>query len=378
MSKHALLSASSAYRWLACTPSAKLSEPYQNGRASDAAEEGTVAHKLAELKLQDFFQAAYDEGEVKKLKAVRKSSYYSQAMEDYVDEYVQIVLEAASTSRADLYTEVKVDFNKWVPDGFGTADAVVIADNVLQIFDLKYGKGIPVQAEGNPQLRLYALGVYDTKGWLYDDIKEVTVNIIQPRNGGWSKETIPIKDLLAWGESIKPIAKKAFKGEGETKAGEHCRFCPVAPRCRALKEYNTVDTSKTADLLTDEELAGVLGKADSVIKYANLIKDYCLNEALQGRHFAGWKLVEGRANRKYSDEAEIANVLQEAGFENTDVFQPAKLLSITTMQSFLGKKKFEKLLGDYIIKPQGKPVMVPESDPRPVFSSAENDFEALD
>ncbi len=378
MSEHALLSASSAYRWLACTPSARLSEPYQNGKASDAAEEGTVAHKLAELKLLDFFHAAYDEGEVKELKAVRKSSYYSQAMEDYVDEYVQTVLEAVNTSEADLYTEVRIDFDKWVPKGFGTADAVVIADNVLQIFDLKYGKGIPVQAEGNPQLRLYALGIYDAKSWLYDGIKEVTVNIVQPRNGGWSKETIPINDLLAWGESIKPIATKAFKGEGETKAGDHCRFCPVGPRCRALKEYNTIDTSKAADLLTDEELAEVLGKADSLIKYANLIKDYCLNEALQGKHFAGWKLVEGRANRKYKDEAEIANVLQKAGFENTDVFQPAKLLSITTMQSFLGKKKFEKLLGDYIIKPQGKPVMVPESDPRPVFSSAENDFEALD
>ena len=375
MSKHALLSASSAYRWLACTPSAKLSEPYQNGRASDAAEEGTVAHKLAELKLLDFFQAEYEKEE---LEAVKKSTYYSQAMEDYVDEYTQVVMEAVTASKADLYTEVKVNFDKWVPDGFGTADAVVITDSMLQIFDLKYGKGIPVQAEGNPQLRLYALGVYEAKSWLYDDIKEVTVNIVQPRNGGWSKETIPINDLLTWGDSIKPIAAKAFKGEGKTKAGEHCRFCPAAPRCRTLKEYNTIDTNRTTDLLTDNELTEALEKADSVIKYVNLIKDYCLNEALQGKQFAGWKLVEGRANRKYSDEAEIAQVLQEAGFENTEVFQPAKLLSITTMQSFLGKKKFEKLLGKYIVKPQGKPVLVPESDPRPVFSSAENDFEALD
>ena len=379
MRAHAILSASGSHRWLNCPPSARLEQKFPD-RAGASAEEGTFAHKWAEMALAEHFgKIASGEYNVF-VKKARKSQWYSQSLSDYADEYINMVIDKVEDCDGKLMLEQRLDFSQWVPQGFGSGDAVILGKDRIEVCDLKFGKSVPVVAEDNPQLRLYGLGAYSIARMLGIDVEEVQMTICQPRNGGISTEILSVSKLLKWGDTIKPIAQQAMAGLGEPQPGEWCRFCKAVPRCRKLAEHNLMceDSFDDPALMEDDELARLLAKADMVKSYVTKLKDYAYAEALNGREWPGWKLVEGRANRKYSDEAEIANVLQEAGFENTDVFQPAKLLSITTMQSFLGKKKFEKLLGDYIIKPQGKPVMVPESDPRPVFSSAENDFEALD
>jgi len=257
---------------------------------------------------------------------------------------------------------------------------VIISDKMLEVIDLKYGKGVRVEAEGNPQLQLYALGAIETFGSIYD-FDEVKMTIIQPRNGGVSEQVMTVEALKAWGESIKPIIAQALKGEGEFRAGGHCRFCKAAPRCKALADYNLSLARlefKDVDLLTDEEIADVLGRVDHLKNYADMIAKYALQEAVAGRHqWPGYKLVEGRSRRVYTDTKAIVKVLTAAGYKKAQIMKPQELIGVTDMTKLLTKKTFEELLGDYLEKPQGKPTLAPVSDKRPEFKPAE-EFTNLD
>lgn len=384
MAEHAFLSASGSKIWLSCPPSARLSEKFPD-TASFSASEGTFAHALAELELRFHFGEFSHWDYKQKLKEMKSGEFYSNALVEYVEEYVQMVIEKfhaiwGKDRCTKLFIEQKLDFSRWVPDGFGTGDAVIVGNHTVEVCDLKYGKHVPVIATNNPQLRLYALGVYDEFDWL-EDINKIRMTICQPRNGGVSSEELTADQLLAWGEKVKPIAQQAMMGEGVTKAGEHCRFCGAAPQCRALAEYQLQIARyefRNEQLLSDEEIADILDKVDGLVSYANKVKAYALAEALNGRKWPGYKVVEGTSRRKISDADKVVKTLIEHGIEEDRLYKPKELLGLTDLTSLLGQKNFKEWLSKYIVKPQGKPALVPESDKRPEFSSAENDFEKLD
>ncbi len=297
-----------------------------------------------------------------------------------MDEYISMVIEKVEACKGKLLLEQRLDFSQWVPQGFGSGDAVIISNNRIEVCDLKFGKSVAVVAEGNPQLRLYGLGAYSIAEMLGIEIKEVQMTICQPRNGGISTEVLSVSKLLKWGDSIKPIAQQAIKGLGEPQPGEWCKFCKAVPRCKKLAEYNLMnrDDYKDPALMSDDELVEVLAKADMVKRYVTKLKDYAYDEALDGRQWPGWKLVEGRANRKYKDENRIASILTKEGYECSQIFKPPALIGITDMEKLLGKKGFSELLGDEVIRPEGAPVLVPESDQRSALNEAECYFEDLD
>lgn len=382
---HAVLSASGSSRWLACTPSAMLEKEIPD-TTSEYAEEGTAAHELSEIYLQ------YEIGEIakgtrtKRLNKFKKENkYYSQEMEDYVLHYVDIVTEkineAKSNSVADpiVMIEQQLDFSEWVPDGFGTGDVVIVADNYIEIIDLKYGKGVPVSAVNNPQARLYALGAVNQFGILYD-FEEVRSTIVQPRLDNVSTEVIDIADLNDWAEMVvKPKAEMAAKGEGDFVPGEHCQFCKIKATCRARAEMNLelakLDFAKPDELEIDE-IGELLHKIEQLEKWAKDVKNYAQDQAVKHEvHIPGWKVVEGRSNRKYADENKVLEVLK--GEYELDEIAPRKLLGISAMEKLIGKKTFTEKLNEFIVKPPGKPTLVPESDKRPALNStqsAKDDF----
>lgn len=389
--QHALLSPSSAHRWLNCTVSAYLERQFPDGK-SESADEGTAAHDLAEVEISRFFRFKTkdvldkERAMIQERKNSKGEPYWSRAMDEYVDEYVSYVtsryLEAQERdSEASLLLERQVNLQNWVPQGSGYCDAVILSNDVMEVIDFKYGKGVKVEAEDNPQLRLYALGASAELSWLYD-IKTVVVTIVQPRNGGISSETISMKDLLAWGESIRPIAKLAAQGEGDAKAGDHCIFCRAAPRCKALAEYHQEIARhrfQNPDLLTDDELVEVLGRLDSFTTWADKVKEYALHEAVENKKkWPGWKLVEGRSNRKISDEAKAIKILEDEGFNRQEILKPQEIKGITNLEKLVGVKKLSVVLKDVIIKPAGKPTLVPEDDPRPEFNSPKNAFKPVE
>jgi hypothetical protein len=306
-------------------------------------------------------------------------------MEDYVQGYVDRVLERfaeakAKTPDAIMLLEQRLDFSEWVPEGFGTGDVVIIADGQLEIIDLKYGKGVPVEAEGNPQLRLYGLGAYNTFSLLFD-IKSVRMTIDQPRLDSVTSCELLVEDLLEWAENeVKPKAADAWEGRGKYQPGGHYRFCRGKALCKARAEAN-LELAKydftDPNILMPDEIGEILGRLDELMNWAGTVKDYALEQAEKhGVRWPGWKLVEGRSNRKYSDQDAIASTLTGAGIQEALIYERS-LLGITAMEKALGKKQFETLLGDLIIKPAGKPVLVPENDKRPEIgsvSSAKNDF----
>lgn len=380
MAKHALLSASGAHRWIACPPSVKLEEGFEN-KTSVYAEEGTLAHEIGELKLK------FNLGEITKkkfnseLKKITENELYTADMPDYVDKYVDICMEKIAEAKAkSAYTEFKVeqklDFSDWVPDGFGTGDFVIVADGVVEVCDLKYGKGVQVSAIGNPQMRLYALGAIAEYDFFYN-IEKVKMTIIQPRLDNISTDEITVEELLKWAEEVvKPKAELAIKGKGEFCAGEHCGFCKAKSVCKARADKNLELARwefRTTETLTANDIASILPKIDELVKWASDIKDYALEQALQGESFPGYKVVEGRSNRKYTDEAKITNILIEAGYG--DIYKPVELLTLTNMEKYVGKKKLNELIGNYIEKPPGKPTLVPETDKRPVYNPAKADFD---
>lgn len=383
---HAKLSASGAHRWMACTPSANLEEQFPD-KSSEYAEEGTLAHSLAELILR------YNNNEISKktystrLNKLKKDPLYSQEMQEYVEDYALQVWEQinevkAACRDAQALFEQRLDFSEYVPGGFGTGDVVVIADDMLQIIDLKYGKGVGVSAIGNPQLRLYGLGAWLEHSMLYD-IRRIRMTIIQPRLENVSTEELSIKELLDWAETeVKPRARLAMEGEGEFCVGDHCRFCKAFATCRAQKDHQ-MELAKyefaDSELLDDSEIGEVLSRVEALVKWAEAVKDYAFDQALNhGAHYDGWKLVEGRSNRRYIDDTRVAEVLQKAGYH--EIYKPKELQGITAMEKLIGKKQFADLLDGLVEKPEGKPVLVPQTDKRPELDSAEkikNEFNEL-
>ena len=382
--EHAILSASGAHRWMVCTPSARLEEHYPDTH-SESASEGTFAHAFAELLLDELMKKIDIVSYKRKYKQMAKDQFWSKSLEEYVNEYVSYVVECYEESlQADegaaLLTEQRLDFSQWVPQGFGRGDAVIIADGTMHVIDLKYGKNVAVRAENNPQLRLYALGAYAELSCLYN-IDTVQMSIVQPRNGGISVEVLSVEKLLEWGNTVKTIAEVAIRGEGELVAGEHCRFCKAAVRCKKMAEKmeKVKSTALSPDELTDDELAAILGEAENVLSWLHKVQDYALTEARDnGKKWPGFKLVEGRSNRIYTDEEAVAKTLIGADYTEEDIYKPRSLKGITDMQKLLGKKNFDSLLDGLVAKPQGKPALVPESDKRPEWHATVDEFEDLD
>lgn len=380
---HAILSPSSASRWLSCTPSARLEAEFPDS-AGEAAAEGTLAHELGELLIVDKLclnQKEHNE----KLVEIEQSKFYNEAMHEHADGYATYVLEQfaeaqAYTKDAVLFLEQRLDLTEYVPEGFGTGDCVIIADEVLHIIDLKYGKGVPVSAIENRQMMLYALGALDEFIHLYS-VDRVRMTIYQPRLDNISTYELSVDELIKWGDEVlKPAAKKAFAGEGEFQPGEHCRFCKVRNKCRALADHNLEIAKhefKMPPLLEDADIVDILGRVDGLVKWAKSIEDFAYAEALKGKKWASWKLVEGRSNRTFSDSVRVVDKLRVEGYSDAQIFKPATLIGITEMEKLVGKKEFNALLGDYIVKPPGKPALVPESDKRPELNNAAADFASV-
>ncbi len=384
---HALLSASQAERWLNCPPSARLQEGIPD-KTSEYAEEGTTAHELAEAILRRRLLPCNSEQRVrleKRIQDIKASKYYNAEMESAIQDYIELVcerfMEAKSrSSDAVILLEERLDFSEWVPDGFGTGDVVLISDGVMEIIDLKYGKGVPVSAIGNPQMRLYALGAWSSYHWLYD-IQEVRMTIVQPRLNNISTDVIAINDLIQWGENVvKPTAALAWEGKGEFKAGDHCRWCKVKGNCRARAEANMEALKyefQDPALLSNEEIGSILFIAEQLKTWVKDVEDYAQEQALKGKKIPQWKLVEGKSNRTITDPEALIARLIEAGFEKEQITE-TKLLGISKLEKVVQKKKLAELAGDLIVKPPGKPVLVPETDPRPELNSIENDFANID
>lgn len=384
--EHALLSASGAHRWMSCTPSARLEEKYgEPDKPSAYAAEGTVAHEMAELYLRkDILQELDDATFNDKLAALMDSEYFNDEMFEEVPKYVDYCEEqyrAAQTEIPDaaILIEQKVDLTQWIPEAFGSNDCIIITDGHMEVIDLKYGKGIPVSATANKQLMLYALGAYAKYSILYD-IQSISLTIVQPRLNNISTWNITVVDLLNWGEKeVKPRALIAFEGKGELVPGEHCRFCKVKNRCRALMEENMKIAQHEfaePDLLSDEEIADVLQKAPRFIEWINSITTYAQEQAISnGKNWPGFKLVEGRATRKWLNENKVEEILRANNFGTDEIFE-MKLKGLTAMQKLLGKQRFEALLGGVITRPQGKPTLVPIDDKRPALGTEDaiNDF----
>lgn len=367
---HAFLSASSSHRWLKCPPSARLCADIKD-EGSPYARQGTDAHSLCEYKvLRSIGRPADDPTE--------HLDFFDQKMDECADMYASYVSEQLEEAKAlckdpILLVEQRLDFSRWVPGGFGTGDCLIVADRVLHIIDFKYGTGILVEAQANPQMMCYALGALDTYDGIYD-IGSVKMTIFQPRRENISTFTIGKEDLLGWAEEyLKPTALLAWDGGGEFQAGEHCQFCKAKADCRRRAEYNLELARYDFEMpekLEDLEIAAILAKADCLAAWVSDIKEYALRKAQSGTHYEGWKVVEGRSNRRFTDETAVADAVARAGFEPYE----KKLLGITAMTSLLGKKKFEELLGGLVHKPPGKPVLVPESDKRPAMDTAQDDF----
>lgn len=376
---HALLSASGASRWLACTPSARLEEQFEN-KTSEYAEEGTLAHELGELKLRKELEGLSTRSFNSKVKKIQEHKLYTADMPDYVDMYVETCLERVSEAKAKtpdalFKIEQRLDFSEWVPEGFGTGDFVIIADGTMEVCDLKYGKGVPVSANNNKQMMLYALGAISEFSFLYD-IEKVRMTIIQPRLDNISTFEVTVDELIKWAEEyVRLRAELAIKGEGEFCAGDHCRFCRAKAVCKARADKN-LELAKyefeKPNTLDNNDIAYILSKVDELVNWAGDVKEFALEQALNGEEFEGYKVVEGRSNRKYTDVEVIATTLEENGY--TDIFKPKELLTLTNMEKLVGKKKLNELVGKYIEKPVGKPTLVPITDKREPYNPAKADF----
>ena len=368
MGSHALLSASSSKRWLNCPPSARLCAEVED-TTSEYAKEGTDAHTLCEYKVKTMLGIEMQD-------PTADLSYYDEEMERCANDYACYIMEGLEDIKAYcndplVLIEQRLDFSKYVPDGFGTGDCLIVADNTLYIIDFKYGKGVEVDSEDNPQMMCYAIGALELFDRLYD-IENVCMIIFQPRIENISVSNMSVTELYNWAENtLKPIAQLAYEGKGEFKAGEHFQFCKIKASCRKRAEYNMelakYDFEEPAEL-TDEEVSEILIKSGDLVSWVSDVKEYALNQAIQGKNYPNLKLVEGRSNRKYLNEEEAARAVIAAGYDPYE----KKILGITSMTSLLGKTKFMEVLGDLVYKPQGKPTLVLESDKRPAMQI--NDF----
>ena len=368
--KHAILSASSSERWINCPPSARLCENYPD-KSSDYAAEGTDAHTLCEFRLKQALGLPAKN-------PIEDLGWYNEEMEECAAAYTAYVMELVeaakqSGSTPTVLIEQRVDFSRWVESGFGTADCVVIADRILNIVDYKHGQGVEVSAVDNSQMKLYALGALEIIDYLYD-IEEIQMTIFQPRKSNVSVFRITREALLEWAEGeLTRQAKLAYEGKGAFCCGSWCRFCKAKAECRERANANLALAQlefQLPALLDDEEIAEILGKLDDLVSWATDVKEYALQQAISGKAWTGWKLVEGRSNRRYTNENAVIAAVLQAGYDPYE----KKVLGITAMQKALGKARFEELLSPFIEKPQGKPTLVPESDKRPAMNTAKNDF----
>lgn len=378
MAKHALLSASGAHRWLECTPSAQLELQFPQS-TSEYAEEGTAAHELCELTAR-YWLGEISEAEYENQRdELAKGKYYNAEMQECANDYAKFVAEKTAAAREtceDAFTalEVRVDFSKYVKDGFGTGDCIIVSDNVLEIIDFKYGKGVRVEAAGNPQMKLYALGAYLEYNTLFD-IDSVRMTIFQPRlSGVQSSDEITVKELLEWAEKyVKPRAKLAYKGEGEFAPSEEvCKFCRAKAQCKARADKNLklFDEAPDVLLLTPEDAGKILEQAGDIQSWLADLESLVSFTLLAGQPVEGWKMVEGRSNRRFADELKVVDAMKAAGYDESLLYE-RKLITLTQMEKDFGKKAIAETLGELIVKPQGKPTLAHAKDKRPEFRPEE-------
>ena len=399
--EHALLSASSAHRWLACTAAPRFEEQFPNG-TSDYAEEGSLAHSICELYARKHFSVMTNRKFNSELKKLQAKPYYSDEMLKTAEKYVDYLREKAMSYPTKPYVtqEVKVDFSDYVPEGFGTCDCVMIGGDTLHITDYKHGKGVEVSAVENPQMRLYALGALKMFAPVFgDSIKKVSMGICQPRiTDEASEDFLTVEELRAWGEGIKPVAQEAYDGPGTFCPGEHCRFCKGKAQCRARADQNTAfedfkdfaiegkaapelqalspETRAVIGLppmLSDAEIGDLLVRAEGLVQWYKDLCEYATQNILNGKEIPGWKVVAGKSNRAFKDVEEAFSKVIEAGYDEALLYE-RKPITLTGVESLLGKAKFETLLKDCVHKPLGKPTLVPLSDKREPYSTAAADF----
>lgn len=366
---HALLAPSASERWINCPPSAKENAGGDTG--STYAKIGTSAHTLCEYKVKKALGHKVRD-------PTPDLEFYDEEMEECATAYSEFIMEQVQAAKERcpdplVLVEQRLNFSRWVKDSFGTADCICVADGTLTVVDFKYGLGVLVDAEGNSQMRMYALGALDLFESLYD-IQTVRMIIFQPRRDNVSTAEITKDELLRWADEVLiPAAALAAKGEGDYKAGKHCQFCKIKATCRKRAEYILQMVQydfAVPDTLADDEISLILDRADTFIGWVNDIKAYALEQAINGKQYPGFKVVEGRSNRRYTDTDAVAAAVTDAGY---DPFEQ-KLMGVTAMTKLLGTKKFNSLLGSLIEKPKGKPTLVPTSDKRPAWNTAQDDF----
>ena len=399
--QHALLSASSAHRWLACTAAPHFEEQFPNG-TSVYAEEGTLAHAICELYARKKFTVMSTRKFNSELKKLQANSLFSEEMIHTAERYVEYLTEKAMEHPAlpHVAMEVKVDLTAYIPEGFGTCDCIMIGGDTLHITDYKHGKGVPVSAVGNPQMRLYALGALSLYRAIYgDQIKRVSMGICQPRlSDTASEDVLSVDDLLAWGECIKPLAREAYDGPGTFCPGDHCRFCKGKARCAArAKQYTAFEEFKDCtplakatpeqiaqaevdgqdgiptSLLSDAEVGDLLIRAEGLVQWYKDLQDYATGAMLDGGEIPGWKLVEGRSNRAFTDVDAAMDVLIEAGFDEAILYD-RKPKSLSELEKTIGKRNFAELLSQFVVKPQGKPTLAAASDKREAYRLGAAEF----
>lgn len=377
---HALLSASGAHRWLNCPPSAKLEAELPDS-TSVYAKEGTLAHEICELKLRKHLGSITKSFATRTINKLKRNELFNDEMLDYADGYVDYIIEKTRSDDAVVLVEERLDFSEYVPEGFGTGDCIIIQDGVLTIIDFKYGKGVAIYAKENPQMRLYALGAVEMFGFIYD-FDRVEMCIYQPRINNISEYTENVGDLIMWGyDTVKPTASRAIRGEGEFKAGEHCTFCKMKNKCRELADYcletvndefEDLDGHLDKMMLSPEDIAMIVGRIKIVQNWLKDVEAYAINGMLEGTlEVPGYKVVEGRSNRVFTDQDKVINVLLEDGYQESVIYKPKELLAMTKLEKLVGKKKFTELLSDYIKKPKGKPTLAPVDDKRPIYTTAD-------
>lgn len=385
--KHALLSASSASRWLNCTAAPRFEEQFPE-TTSEYADEGRLAHSICELKLLKKFTVMSNRTFNTRYNKLKKDPLYQTEMDKTSDLYVEHLTEKAMqyNSVPAVAAEVKVDFSAYVPEGFGTCDCVMIGGDTLHITDYKHGKGVPVSAENNPQMRLYALGALSRYAPIYgDSIKHICMTIDQPRiQDAPSSETITTEELKAWGESIKPVAQMAFSGLGAFQPGEHCRFCRGKAQCRARADQHTAleefkdcalpgQEKEGGKVLTNTEIGSLLMRGEQLVAWYKDLEAYALKAILDGETIPGWKAVAGRSVRSFTDTDAAVSAVIAAGYDEALVYD-RKPKTLAELEKLMGKKEFAEKLGSYVVKLLGKPTLAPLSDKRDPYSTAEADF----
>jgi hypothetical protein len=377
---HALLSASGAYRWLNCAPSARLEEQLPE-KTSEYAEEGRLAHEIAELKLRKHFTTPMGPKQYNTaLKKLQSKPLYDPEMLTHTDAYLEYIQSVVHSYPSPPYVTVekRLNYSQYVPEGFGTGDCIVIGGKVLNVIDFKYGKGVPVDADQNPQMMLYALGALAEYSMLYA-IDTVKMAIVQPRLNNTSEFEVYAEDLQAWGESIKPIAQTAFDGGGEFCSGDWCKFCRAKAQCRARSTTMTALEAfgkKLPPLLTNDEVGDILTRAQTLKAWVADLENYALTALLQGEEVAGWKAVEGRSNRQFDDTDKAFADLIKAGIDEAVLYE-RKPITLTSVEKLLGKAKFVELTGSHVIKPPGKPTLAPEKDKREAIANKTTAEEAF-